>query len=110
MWKLIKLYTLKRCFCFCFHVNHTLIPVLITKTERFLIIPSPCKGHGVPLCSRSQEQPPALIFLGTPVLGGFQDEPSCLDHLLTIDGHSSVPSGPLDMVVHVARQRQGGTY
>ena len=48
MWKLIKLYTLKRHFCFCFHVNHTSIPVLITKTERFLIIPSHCKGRGVP--------------------------------------------------------------
>ena len=48
MWKLIKLYTLKRCFCFCFHVNHTLIPVLITKTERFLVIPSHWKGRGVP--------------------------------------------------------------
>ena len=52
MCKLIKLSTLKRCVCLCgfffLHVNHTSIQVLITKTERFLVIPSHWKGHGVP--------------------------------------------------------------
>ena len=58
------------------------------------------KRSWCPETSLSQEQPPALILLSTPVLlGGFQDEPSCLDHLLTTDGHSCGSSGPLDMVV-----------